>query len=344
MKKSILTSLFLLLLPVGIQAQETVLIEDSEQVELQTIDPEFIDPAFERFVDMEMLAFGWSNLDARILTDCGFQLAEGERVLSRSHQKLTSKAVLETAIKVATDQHDTETVDRILNFATSRNNTELAAKASTAKKLAGTERSIAPTLMINAFSAPLSKILICKEIVSVADKAKLTGDKELLLSLVEAIPASAELKEELSEQERQSLKAYVEAGLKNVAELDEADAETSNALDKLSGESRAGKYGKPSYGGNNYKPPVQAQKIKPGEVAAIAGIAIGAAVLQNAINNSHGNYHHHKPNYHHYGYDHRPHRPPHHYYPHRPPHYNPHIPYYNPHHKPHSSNHYYYYK
>jgi hypothetical protein len=48
MKKSILTSLLLLLLPLGIQAQETVLDEDSEQIEFQTIDPEFIDPAYEQ--------------------------------------------------------------------------------------------------------------------------------------------------------------------------------------------------------------------------------------------------------------------------------------------------------
>ena len=309
MKKCVLTCLFILALPIVGSAQESVTGDTSEPIGLRVIDPEFIDPAFDRFVDLEMLADAWVFLDARVLADCGFQLAEGERILMRPHRKLTAQAVLEMAMIIAADQHDTETLNRIAAYATSKNEVELAAKVASAKKLAGIERSAGPTLMVDAFTSPLSKILICKEIVTMTDKARLVGDKEFLESLIAAVPESDELKEVFSESEIQNLKVYVETALQNVAQLETKEAVTTEALDKLAGESRHdGHHGGGNHGGGNHGGTFGGghsggyggghthggQQIKPGEAAAMIGIAIGAAALRemaNRHNQQHNNGH-----------------------------------------------------
>src|SRR5262245_61010621 len=71
------------------------------------------DPAFERYVDMEALAEAWEDRDAEALTDIGLQLAEGERVLLRSHKGITAEQVLTVAARLAADQRDKKTLQRL---------------------------------------------------------------------------------------------------------------------------------------------------------------------------------------------------------------------------------------
>src|SRR5579871_3302728 len=57
------------------------------------------DPAFDRYVDMNLLRKGWDNLDSSLLADVGLQLAEGERVLYRPHKAVGAEQILSLAIK-----------------------------------------------------------------------------------------------------------------------------------------------------------------------------------------------------------------------------------------------------
>src|SRR5438874_12815553 len=44
------------------------------------------DPAFDRYVDLDLATRAWQQADAALLADIGLQLAEGERVLMRPHK------------------------------------------------------------------------------------------------------------------------------------------------------------------------------------------------------------------------------------------------------------------
>ena len=68
---------------------EQAAVDNSEDAAPETATAstvELVDPAFGQYIDIRLLWQGWGSMDAGMLTDAALQLAEGERVLMRSHK------------------------------------------------------------------------------------------------------------------------------------------------------------------------------------------------------------------------------------------------------------------
>ena len=204
--------------------------------------PDFIkdifDSSFSRYVDFDAIGDAWDAQDPAMLTDRALELAEGERILFRSLRKITSETLFEKAIALATDQKDVETLDRIAKYAAAAKKDALANAATTAKRLAGAERSIMPAMMVNLLSTPLENFGLMKALISDIDKARANGNKVYLVDYAKALAEEEELKNILTKPEVDNLKKYAEDSEKMTAESNAQAKETEDVLDKLAGESR----------------------------------------------------------------------------------------------------------
>lgn len=106
---------------------------------------DMLDPAFARYVDLNSIGEALLEGDAAALTDAALALAEGERVLLRSHNSLTVAEVASAATRLAAEQKDAESLKRLSALAEQRGDKELVASIKAAEKLArtlGSTRSI----------------------------------------------------------------------------------------------------------------------------------------------------------------------------------------------------------
>ena len=95
--------------------------DPSNQIAGEVAEPqipdELQDRAFDQYVDMVRLQEAWDRLSAAALADAGLQLAEGERVLFRSHKALPADAVLKAAANIAVEKRDKQTLERLAKAA-----------------------------------------------------------------------------------------------------------------------------------------------------------------------------------------------------------------------------------
>lgn len=104
--RDVLLTVLLLLLPLALQAEEG-------DGKFKGLPPCRQDRAFDRFVELTYLGEAWQELSPAKLADCGLQLAEGERVLLRSHRAIEAERVLAYAIELAGSQADGITLGRL---------------------------------------------------------------------------------------------------------------------------------------------------------------------------------------------------------------------------------------
>lgn len=71
------------------------------------------DPVFDRYVDVGLLRTAVETLDASLAADVTLQLAEGERILGRSHKSVSAEEAFGLAIQLATGNRDSETIERL---------------------------------------------------------------------------------------------------------------------------------------------------------------------------------------------------------------------------------------
>ena len=83
------------------------------------------DPAFAQHINLLLLGVAWDNQDPALMTDLGLQLAEGERILMRSHKAIRSEQVLELAANLAGDRRDRATLARMAIVAKARGDKRL---------------------------------------------------------------------------------------------------------------------------------------------------------------------------------------------------------------------------
>src|SRR5438874_1940779 len=94
------------------------------------------DPAFDRYLDLEILDRAWGDKNASLLADVGLELAEGERVLFRGHKNISADQVLAMATRVAAERRDAKTLSRLAKACEAYKKTELGAQANGALRLA----------------------------------------------------------------------------------------------------------------------------------------------------------------------------------------------------------------
>lgn len=168
--------------------------------------PEMYDPAFDRYVDMLLVGQAWDTLDAALLTDCALQLAEGERILMRSHKAISSKQLLELAAKVAADKRDTAALDRLAKVCEATKNSATLEQVTTAKKLASASRKVDPAMSVSATDTSPDQLALYQEAINGVKAAGIVGDTLYFENLEAGLTDKESVLTSLSEAQRTHLK------------------------------------------------------------------------------------------------------------------------------------------
>lgn len=194
------------------------------------------DPAFARYIDLVVLGRAWDQLDASLLADCALQLAEGERVLQRSHAAISAAQVFELAAKTAAEKKNTKTLDRLTKACETSKNTAALEQIALVRKLSGASRAATPAASVAALETSPKQLLIYQKALQGLRAADILGDAKYLDKL------SADLKDEksslsqLTKQQRDNLEKLAAQYRAALPQKDnQALAET---LSKLKGTSR----------------------------------------------------------------------------------------------------------
>src|SRR5262249_19845015 len=159
------------------------------------------DPAYDRYVNLDLLATAREQKNPELLTDIGLQLMEGERVLLRSHKAISSDHVLAMAVKVAGERKDAEALKRLAAIFETTKKAELAAEVARAQKLAWVSRAVDPALIIQVDQVSPATFLVMQSLIEEITAAKMAGDGEALDTILKH---TADVRS-LSEAQRKSL-------------------------------------------------------------------------------------------------------------------------------------------
>lgn len=198
--------------------------------------PNFDDPAFDRYVDLLLLGEAWDTLDPVLLTDCAMQLAEGERILMRSHKAISSTQLLDLAAKVAADKRDTATLDRLAKVYTASKNTTALEQLNTAKKLASASRKVDPAMSVSATDTSPDQLALYQDAINGVKAAGLVGDESFFTGLEEGLNDKQSVLVNLTEAQRAHLKKIMGEARSSMPK--DGDPQLADTLSKLKDASR----------------------------------------------------------------------------------------------------------
>lgn len=206
------------------------------------------DPAFNQYVNLSLLGKAWGSLDAGLLTDVALQLAEGERVLQRTHRAISAEAVFDLAVKTAAENRDAKALDRLAGiFERGKNSTALE-KVSTARKLAGNSRKADPAMQVSALETRPEQLSVYQDAINGVRAAGLIGDQSYFTGLEEGLQEKTGVLSTLTESQREHLKRLM--GQTREAMPKNADSPPiADTLSKLKAVSRQHHHHHTGYGG-----------------------------------------------------------------------------------------------
>lgn len=105
-----------------------------------------VDVAFDKFVDVSLLRNAIVSRNSSALTDGALALAEGERILQRSHHGATASRVLNLAVEVSGRSGDKTSLERLERHAKATNNTELSKQVGRMLQFAAAPRAALPKI------------------------------------------------------------------------------------------------------------------------------------------------------------------------------------------------------
>jgi hypothetical protein len=190
------------------------------------------DAAFDRYVDLDDLAEAWDDLDARALTDIGLQLAEGERVLMRSHKSISADKVLTAAARIAAEKRDTQTLQRLGRAAEMQKREQLGVLVKGGLAAAGRSRASVPGMTVQVDQVDLGDLASLRAALDQITTAKLSGDADVLALLARDARTMPRL---TAVQRKLVLKAATDA---QAALKDNKNDDITGVLNRLSGHSR----------------------------------------------------------------------------------------------------------
>ena len=192
-----------------------------------------VDPAFDMYVNPETLDLARNTPEASLMLDVALQLAEGERVLLRSHRAVSSEELLKLAAKIAAVKEDKETQQRLKLAAEKLGKENLVAEFDSIAALAGNSRGLPKP----KFSTDDKEIgLVLDGAMEAAENAVLLENRAMLAQ-IEMDLLSIELPEKVAAE-----------AAKFLAEANEQIP--ADAISKLAGASRQF----PGGGGSSVKP------------------------------------------------------------------------------------------
>jgi hypothetical protein len=138
-----------------------------------------LDPAFDIYIDLGLIAQAVTQLDPATLTDAALLLAEGEHVLQRSHRSgINADHLLRKAAILAAKQRDKATLDRLSRAAEKRGDKELLARLGETRTLAEASRTIDPALRVSIDEMSPETFALLKDLRHRVGLAELLNDPE----------------------------------------------------------------------------------------------------------------------------------------------------------------------
>lgn len=141
------------------------------------------DPAFEKHVDISLVAMALETLQPKLLADVGLQIAEGERVLHRPHHAVSADQVLTLAVKAAAEDNDNETLERLARASETLGKKSIADAVESATQLVGDSRAILPGGLVSIDDISTDSLLLMRGYLDRVRRAKLLGDFNSLKEL-----------------------------------------------------------------------------------------------------------------------------------------------------------------
>jgi hypothetical protein len=206
------------------------------------------DAAFERYVDLAELRGAILDLDSARLCDVALGLANGERVLLRSHKGLPSSRVFQLALEAAAEKRDKATLARLVKIFESNKNAEMAKRAKQAIALAGPGRKVDPSLLVSADSMSAEALALYRSFLEQINTAKALRDRATLEDLDQSVSALPEL----GAKQRSALRGRIKDALDSLpaakGKAKKAVAEDDEDEDALLRKLAASARGAKSYG------------------------------------------------------------------------------------------------
>lgn len=146
------------------------------------------DPAFDRYIDLNLIDRAMKDCDAALAADVTLQLLDGERILERSHKAMSSDQAFKMAFSIAVLNQDTSTIARLTKAAEKAGKKEWSEKLTLAKTLVAAKRSPEPTLNLENMNSDAREV--AEVVLSAVNQAKITGDRTTLDDLKKILPGN----------------------------------------------------------------------------------------------------------------------------------------------------------
>lgn len=228
-------SLGLLAIPVQLHAQEPADLPEAEFVEEgYALPSDLQDPSFDLYVNISLLQPAWVNRDAQLLTDLALQLAQGEKVLLRTHKAGSAKDLLTLALKIAQNGDDQAALSRVAQAATALKYEDLVALSKSTNKLAGASRKDDPALSVSVEKTNLDGFAAYSWMVDQLRSVELLGDKKGLEGFGDLIDSA----NGLTSEQKQFLKRRMSEIQAQPDDPAMKNNQFATTIGKLDGESR----------------------------------------------------------------------------------------------------------
>lgn len=216
----------------ALAASLTVTSRGDDLVAEPDVEAEYIaaagaDAGYVSYFDAARLAEALQTLDAGGVTDVALQLAEGERVLLRPHSGgVTAAALLEVALRLATDSGDGATLDRIGRAAAQLKLAELEARIAAARALGQANRSTPAGPNVPIAELHPTTLEVYRWLQDQIRLASAIGDRDTLQELHDTAPEYADLTDAL----QQAIQAEAKTALAALPAAAPEDADQANGL------------------------------------------------------------------------------------------------------------------
>lgn len=201
-------------------------------IERMQVGTDILDPAFDVYVNPLTIGRAYGSVDPVLLTDVALQLAEGERVLQRPRKAITARQALKLAVNAASQHHDNVSLERLAQFATLRQDQDLAAQIAIGRKLAAVTRDTSDRVMASVADVEVEQYECLKFCLRTIQQARLTGDARALVAL------ESDLEITIPEPIRDSVRKQLADARASIPESDNDNEPLIRALQRLEAASR----------------------------------------------------------------------------------------------------------
>jgi len=198
------------------------------------VPTEYLDEAFEQYVDIRLLHTARKQMDPALLTDVALQLAKGEEILLRPHKVVSADALLALAVEWSIEKQDKQTLERLKHAARKLGKDELGAIIADQGKLFGDSRNDVPGFEVSIESMSNEEYSKLRTLLADLREARMLHDWAAVQSLSEE---SENI--QLTEKQRQVLSMILATNRAAGGQVAESEQATADILNALGADSRA---------------------------------------------------------------------------------------------------------